>query len=195
LNLATDKVINSRDDTWLNKVCGEWKGLSLPTRPETVTLLPIEAVKEIKAVAEKKDHGGGEREVEPDPKPLPCFSAIKNEPERKPVLAQKKAKPVLPPRRMSTRATKIDEEAPTGEGALKELARLGGETLNPEAQTLAERLREGVEIAAFALTESNVTAPTITMIDRFGADIGSFAEYGFTVQDLDPSKYKDTFEV
>jgi len=39
LNLATDKVIKSRDATWLNKACGEWKGLSLPTRPETVTLL------------------------------------------------------------------------------------------------------------------------------------------------------------
>jgi len=36
LNLATDKVINSRDATWLNKACGEWKGLSLPTMPETV---------------------------------------------------------------------------------------------------------------------------------------------------------------
>jgi len=111
------------------------------------------------------------------------------------VPAQKKVKPVLPPRRISTRATKIVEEAPTGEGTLKELARLGGDTLNPEAQTLAERLREGVEQAEFALAESSVAAPTFAMIDRFGGDIGSFAEYGFAVQDLDPSKYKDTFEV
>jgi len=36
LNLATDKVINSRDATWLDKAYGEWKGLSLPTIPETV---------------------------------------------------------------------------------------------------------------------------------------------------------------
>jgi len=136
LNLATDKVINSRDATWLNKAHGEWKGLSLPTIPETVTPLPVEAVEETKALAEKKGHRIEEEgEAEPEPKPLPCFSAIKKEPEPESVPAQKKVKPALPPRRMSTRATKINEEAPTGQGALKELARLGGDTLNPEAQT------------------------------------------------------------
>ena len=151
LNLATDKVINSRDATWLNKVCGEWKGLSPPTRPETFTLLPVEAVEEIKALAEKKGHGmEEEKEQEPEQE---------LEPESAP--AQKKPKQVLPPRRMATRATKIVEEAPTGEGALKELARLGGDTLNPEAQTLAERLREGVELAEFALAESSVVALTL----------------------------------
>jgi len=68
LNLATDKVINSRDATWLNKVCGEWKGLSLPTTPETVTLLPVEDVEETKALAEKKGHGIEEEgEAEPEP--------------------------------------------------------------------------------------------------------------------------------
>ena len=185
LNLATDKVINSRDATWLNKVYGEWKGLSLPTRPETVTLLPVEAVEQIKALAEKKEVGpDDEGNQEPN-----------QEPEREPEPVPKK-KAVLPPRRMSTRTTKIDEETePTGEGALRELARLGGETLNPEAQTLAERLREGVEQAEYALADLNVKAPTFAMIDRFGGDIGSYAEYGFSVQDLDPSKYKDTFEV
>jgi len=159
--------------------------LPLPTRPETVTLLPVEAVEEIKALARKKDIEV-EEEKKPEPEPEP-------EPESAP--AQKKAKPVLPPRRTSTRATKIVEEAPTGEGALKELARLGGDTLNPEAQTLAERLREGAELAEFALAESSVAAPTFAMIDRFGGDIGSFAECGFEVQDLDPSKHRDTFEV
>jgi len=76
LNLATDKVINSRDATWLNKVCGEWKGLSLPTRPETVTILPVETVEEIKALAEKKvvDHEEEEKdpESEPEPEPVPA---------------------------------------------------------------------------------------------------------------------------
>jgi len=67
--------------------------------------------------------------------------------------------------------------------------------LNPEAQTLAERLREGVELAEFALAESSTTAPTFAMIDRFGGDIGSYAECGFAVQNLDPSKHKGTFEV
>jgi len=164
-------------------------------RDSTVTLLPVEAVKEIKALSEKKGHEEEERDAVQEPKPLPCFSAIKKEPERETVPAQKKPKPALPPRRMSTRTTKINEEAPTGQGALKELAQLGGDTLNPEAQTLAERLREGVELAEFALVESSAVAPSFAMIDRFGGDIGSFAECGFTAQDLDPSKHKDTFEV
>jgi len=82
LNLAMDKVINSRDATWLNKVRGKWKGLSVPARPETATLLPVEAVKETKALSEKKGHDEEEREVEQEPKPLPCFSAVKKELER-----------------------------------------------------------------------------------------------------------------
>jgi len=183
LNLATDKVINSREATWLNRACGEWKGLSLPVRPETLTLLLVEAVEEIKALAEKKGH-----EVEEE-------KEMEQEPEPESAPAQKKPKQVLPPRRTSTRATKIVEKAPTGEGALKELAGLGGDTLNSEAQTLAKRLREEVELAEFALAESSVVAPTFAMTDRFGGDTGSFTEYGFAAQDLDPSKHKGTFEV
>jgi len=163
----------------LNKAYSEWKGLSLPTRPETVTLLPVEAVKEMNALTEKKGHKEEEEETEPEPKPPPCPSAVdcdvskfQAEQELKPesVLTQRRPKPVLPPRRTSTRATKINEEAPTGEGALKELARLGGDALNPEAQTLAERLHEGVELAEFA--SASVAALTFTMMDRFGGDIG-----------------------
>ena len=30
LNLATNKVVISRDATWINKVYGEWKKLSKP---------------------------------------------------------------------------------------------------------------------------------------------------------------------
>jgi len=48
-----DKVINSRDAAWLNKVGGEWKGLATPSRPETATLPQVEAVEEMKALAEK----------------------------------------------------------------------------------------------------------------------------------------------
>mgnify|MGYP007080231165 CR=1 FL=1 len=61
-------------------------------------LLPIEAVEEIKALAEKKavDHKE-QKEQESGPEP-------------EPVLSQKNPKPVLPPRRTSTRTTKIDEK-------------------------------------------------------------------------------------
>ena len=188
LNLATDKVINSRDATWLNKVYGEWKGLSLPTVPDTVTLLPVEAIETIKA-SEKK--GIAEDQEEPEPEPEQGL-----EQDRAQAPTKDRHKPEPQPRRISTRTTRVEVPTePMGPSALKELARLGGDTLNPEAQTIADRLREGVEQAEFAMAESNVIAPGFTMIDRFGGDIGSFAEYGFIAHDeLDPSKYKDTFE-
>ena len=84
LNLATDKVINSRDATWLNKVYGEWKGLSLPTRPEMITLLPVEAIEEKAQEAKKVDEPEreDESEIEPivqsQPKPKPAVTAKKD---------------------------------------------------------------------------------------------------------------------
>ena len=32
------------------------------------------------------------------------------------------------------------------------------------------------------------------MVDRFGGDIGSYAECGFSAQQVDPSKFKDIYE-
>jgi hypothetical protein len=97
---------------------------------------------------------------------------------------------------MSTRSTRVQFEEPltTSAEALRALAKLEG-TLNPEAATIAQRMRGELEQAEFALT--NLTAPAFAMIDRFGGDIGAFAEYGFTAQGpvgMDPSQYKDAFE-
>ena len=40
VNLATEKVVNSRDATWLNKVYGEHMNLVKPTVADTVVLIP-----------------------------------------------------------------------------------------------------------------------------------------------------------
>ena len=37
-------------------------------------------------------------------------------------------------------------------------------------------------------------ASPFVMVDRFGGDIGSYAECGFSAQQVDPSKFKDTYE-
>jgi hypothetical protein len=37
LNLATSRVVHSRDATWMNKVYGEWKKLGKPVMPDMVT--------------------------------------------------------------------------------------------------------------------------------------------------------------
>ena len=42
LNLATDRVVHSRDATWLNRVYGDWLKLSKPVMPEMVTMMPID---------------------------------------------------------------------------------------------------------------------------------------------------------
>ena len=188
LNLATNRVINSRDATWLNKVYGEWKGLSMPTMPDMATLLPVEVIEAMNE-AQKKD-GGQEENRDPAEAPEVAQEPVQQQP-------QPRQKPPVPPRRISTRATKVtvEEPDPAGPQVLRELAKIGGNTLNPEAQTIAERLREGVEQAEYALAESTVTAPAFTLIDRFHGDIGAFAEYGLATKDaLDPSQYKDTFD-
>jgi hypothetical protein len=41
LNLTTKRVINTRDITWLQKVYGEWKGLSKPSPLGEAAVIPI----------------------------------------------------------------------------------------------------------------------------------------------------------
>jgi len=220
MNLETKKIINSRDATWINKVYGQWKNLDLPTSPEQVSMIPVDldAAKPIKQA----------EEAEPEP-PVKTDPAIKADPvevrqdqvknqdqprpdsapesreEPEPVQAPvKKAKPVLPPRTMATRRTQPDDSqtpVQASEKALRELARLEG-TLNPEATTLAERLREsanqevgGVSPQPPPQAEGEQATPLFTLIDRFGGDIGEFAEIGLSaVEKLDPATFKDKFE-
>ena len=186
LNLATDRVIISREATWLNKPYGEWKGLAQPTRPDLATLLPVEVVEKINE-AQLKDAGivgAGEAEEQQPEKPTMGTTGPK----------------AIEPRRVSTRSTKVDVEVPTGVAALRELSKLEG-ILNPEATTIADRMREGagVEQANFILTPTERTAPGFTMVDRFSGDIASFAERVYSArevkpEEVDPSKYKDMFD-
>ncbi len=168
LNLATDRVIHSRDAMWLGKVYGEWKGLAQPTMPDMVTLLPLIDM----VTGEKKDAGNAEPQGAAAPQAE-----------------------VNPARAEQARVRFRAEDVPELEGraisqkGIRELARLGSDLLNPEAQSLTERLREvqPEEMGAYA-------ASPFVMVDRFGGDIGSYAEYGFSAQQVDPSKYKDIYE-
>ena len=111
--------------------------------------------------------------------------------------------------------------------ALGELKRMSSDMMNPEASTLADRIKAANQTLAReeaseapAREERNdanepneeangeaivddVAATAFALIDRFGGDIGSFAECCYKADDgtddpsnydeIDPSKYKDMF--
>ena len=192
LNLATNKVINSRDATWINKVYGEWKGLAMPTRPELATFLPEDVVEEINR-AQLEDAGATQRTVTFAEPEVPEENR-----EQGQAPATTRRQKVIPARRISTRASKVQvEEATPSRQTLRELAKLEG-MLNPDATTIADRLRETADaetpITETVLTAMDIQAPSFAMVDRFGGDIGSYAECVFNVTDPDPSKFKDQFE-
>lgn len=184
MNLATKAVVISRDVTWMNKVYGEWKQLAQPTMPETVTLLPVEKLEweAERLVAQEKEANKKQEAAEINK-------------------TNKKQRLKTPPRArtISTRATKVVSDPIEGanQSALRELGKLQG-TLNPEAQTLASKIKEmagqDVETREEVELPVDTAASAFTLIDRFGGDIGSFAEYGFLAGDIDPSKFKDRFE-
>ena len=78
---------------------------------------------------------------------------------------------------------------------MRELARIGSKLINPAAESLAERLRSVEPEAGGEVPET--TVPAFTFIDRFGGDIGSYAETACNVTEekVDPSKHKDIYEV
>ena len=41
LNVATTKVVNTRDVVWMNKVYGEWAGIAKARTPDTVAIVPV----------------------------------------------------------------------------------------------------------------------------------------------------------
>jgi hypothetical protein len=116
------------------------------------------------------------------------------------------------PIRRSTRANPVNEDLNVSgsDKALRELARLEG-TFNPDAESLADRIRGmssedppvpsqvEAEPAAPAIENASVAVTPFTLIDRFGGDIGTFFEFGHEIGlsavDIDPSQYKDKFEV
>ena len=226
MNLETKKIIHSRDATWMNKVYGEWTKMSLPTTPDVITLLPViydvetgEQLRQAELAQKKKelpaqDHESGGETVATE-STTPIASPTREDEEDNTqngdndVVRNRTSEPpghiVRPePTRRSTRANPVNEDLNVSgnDKALRELARLEG-TFNPEAETLADRIRESSSqdqaTTNDAVEESTSIAVTpFTLIDRFGGDIGTFFEFGseigLSAVDLDPSQYKDKFD-
>ena len=231
LNIATERVVNTRNVLWLNKTYGEWRGLKLPPKPETVSLIPLnEEEKEVKKESKVMDV----EEI-----PIPTESTTKQRVnERRSVVMDLEEAPVIerstsvdtprqeerqtvPTRTMSTRATKAteDELNPT-KGSLRELAKLEG-ALNPEATSLVEQIRQQDEEESTIPDEGQATGKEMlnwafSVIENFGTtddrlgevlySVGNFGRIEYLkdtgdyvkptkYDDLDPSKYKATFEV
>ena len=202
MNLESKKIINSRDATWLNKVYGEWKQLELPTMPETIVVLPVDGSD---TLSDKKDLTSKPSEKPAEPgkqpgdfnymRPTSVTNTEKN--------YMRPSEPQQPDGRQ--RATAQVDKA---QRALRELAKLQG-TFNPDASTLAERIRATGSIDETADTQSGgetstspqdhdaggeTATPAFTLIDRFGGEVEDFAEIGLSAEDLDPSEYKTKLE-
>ena len=97
---------------------------------------------------------------------------------------------------ISTRATKVQNDTVPTKSALRELAKLEGH-LNPEASTIADRIRETATEAGGETSNDlpKGAAPAFTLVDRFSGDIGTYAECGFSASEIDPSRHKDTFKI
>ena len=148
MNLETKKIIHSRDATWMNKVYGEWKKMSLPTTPDVIGLLPAiydvetgEQLREAelakskvpteKITAPTQDHDSGGETEATTPTASPTREADEDEEVVRPE-----------PTRRSTRANPVNDDLNVSgnDKALRELARLEG-TFNPDAESLADRIR------------------------------------------------------
>jgi hypothetical protein len=225
MNLETKHIIHSRDATWMNKVYGEWKKMSLPTTPDVIGLLPIiydvetgeqmrQNSKSKQSIPEKtpmpsQDHDSGGETAATTPTASPTRDDADNADEA----STENVRPE--PTRRSTRANPVNDDLPvTGtDKALRELARLEG-TFNPDAESLADRIRgtssgptpndqdqvttQDTQATPAAETASLAVTP-FTLIDRFGGDIGTFFEFeneiGLSAVDIDPSQYKDKFDI
>ena len=195
LNLATNKVIHSRDATWLNQVYGEWKKLDLPTSPEVITMMSVESKGKVSDTQNKGDF----RDVIANPEST-------NDKEDKPTpLPDIPIKASAPRRTVSTRAHKVHTTLQPTQEASRELTRIGSDISNPEAKSLADTIRESTSAEEPEIPEPetggepaepsvDTAAPAFAVVDRFGGDIGSYADYGMSATDVDPSKYKDMFE-
>jgi Reverse transcriptase (RNA-dependent DNA polymerase) len=107
----------------------------------------------------------------------------------------------IPPRTVSMRRTKISSVPDVAKATPKmmsELKRIGTAILNPEASSLANKIRKAgsfVEEQSEEVIPGKVASSAFTLIDRFGGDIGSYAEVVYAaIKEVDPSKFKDMFE-
>jgi len=180
LNVATNRIVTSRDAIWLNKVYGDWKGISKPSIKDTITILPAITSTE-------------EEDVEDEPTKKPTNSST-----------QLQGQPLRGEGSGTTTNIEVPPASKTLLGALKKLSGAG----NPMADTLVERMSrqqanqhgpstttkqtnptmETINAQTSTpgreqLTTTQTTIPTakdiasFVMVDKFGGDIGSFADY------------------
>ena len=165
LNLETKGVSNTRDVTWLNKVYGEWKGLSKPTQPETIALLPP-AAPTVGETLENNEPADPQKEVEPAEQ-----TTGEEETEDDQTEGTNRANPRL----------------------LRELAALDVSIEDIQETNLADRVRTRSAANQEAGGEKASTA--FTMIDRFNGSLDAIIEYEqcWSARD-DPARYKDLYE-
>jgi hypothetical protein len=131
MNLATRKIVHSRDAVWMNRVYGEWKGFSKPVMPEMVTKL-------IQVVKADEIPKGTNQVAQAAPQPAPMAQPLVQ------VAVQPNATGQQGPPTQSApekRVTRSASRLPSTK-ALGELKRLGSDLMNPEAKTLVERIKE-----------------------------------------------------
>jgi Reverse transcriptase (RNA-dependent DNA polymerase) len=216
LNVATKRVLVSRDAIWLNKVYGLYKGTHRSVLMDTVTVLPtVEAIVR-QVLAQKgalpdkaKDADNDDRFVDAqqqnnddDDDENEFGDAVEEE-------AKEEAKEEAAPRAgMSTRRTNTVQsdgrptEVPTAK-AVREARKLDTYIYpNRDARTIVERARELTANEATPADAVTMAINAMTMINKFGADIDDhIAELAMAAvieQDyskVDPTTYKDIFEV
>ena len=199
LNLATNRVVLSRNAVWLGKTYGEWVGMKLHEGPDRVTVLPAKE----ETTDPRKGMGSKVTDVE-EATPLPTRSAVQRttarqesvvtDVEEAPVLARSQGTTNVETeprsrtgkdavqRTMSTRATRIDAEpVPLSAASLRELTKIEG-ALNPEATTLVEQIQanaQGTETSshvemmncAFLMIEEGVSVNTMYEILLFVSQV------------------------
>jgi hypothetical protein len=205
MNLATQKIINTRDATWMNKVYGEWKRMSLPTTPDVIAMLPtilnVETGEQVdtttgtnqqKLLIVSDAETSTTTEVPTDtsttedshPRPHPTGPT-------KAVTVPKIVGPEYVTKR-STRANPVkDSVGDVSQKALRELSKLHG-SFNPDALSLADKIREASSVPTTSqegtpehnstqveapMAAANIAVTPFTLIDRFGGDIGTFFEF------------------
>jgi len=211
LNPKTKGIIVSRDAIWLDKVYGEYKGTHKAPTYDTTTVIPKMKLVMAQQVTETDNQPTQQEEAEP-------ATMLDNDATEPPNPAT-----ATGPRTRSKGPVTIQPVVQTNDKLTRELQKLASQTINPEAMTLAERVkasnhqsgREGTTASATPTAtveavggEQASFAAACCMIDRFGEDfevlLGNYAfvvetdhEAGRETPDyskIDPSKYKDMFE-
>jgi Reverse transcriptase (RNA-dependent DNA polymerase)/gag-polypeptide of LTR copia-type len=216
LNIATKRVLVSRDAIWLNKVYGEYKGSHRSPLMDTITVLPsVEAmakkILENKVGGPEKDNAGQDDAARQQLENTGNDGSNDSDSENE---AQVEAPRITTAIRsgMHTRSkgrvgfdiTAGREVPDLNSKIIREMKKLDTYVnTNPEAHTIVERAKE-LSAEGETTTVADAVAMAINavmMIDKFGADIdkhvAELAMAAVATEDyskIDPAKFKDIFE-